>query len=355
MAKKLFLSFIFLLFSQASWSSTLDEFSPREATHNPWSDAWYYYIHDPKVGYYKIVFLTYLNEETPDNQPHAYVHVVLAAKDGSTREYDYYFNEVVAKPVAGDSEYAFSFEIPGVASINEKSIALDLPDVSIKADFSADHLRYSTPEHPNVSPFAWLTSLPFVENQWFVFSMATPAQYQYRDAEHQYQGSGLTYIDRGWNSGQAAGMVYLMAVSEELKLMLSGGTDGKLPMEIWAGRLISEQHDLTFTPSINGMAAHTDFNPCEGKARVEMQEGDYRILVQSAAPLASFYNHVTPSLSVFHSKNPVMKSMQATATVEIYKDETLLDSITLEQSVLEFGGLHYCDKIRNKGLAAKYP
>jgi len=87
--------------AQLSNATTLDEFSPRPIGGNPWSDAWYYYINDPEVGYYKIVFLTYLNESTVNDKPQAYLHVVFAPKNGEKREYDYYFKAVTSKPVKG--------------------------------------------------------------------------------------------------------------------------------------------------------------------------------------------------------------------------------------------------------------
>jgi len=337
--------------AQLSNATTLDEFSPRPIGGNPWSDAWYYYINDPEVGYYKIVFLTYLNESTVNDKPQAYLHVVFAPKNGEKREYDYYFKDVTSKPVKGEVPYAFVFEVPGIATIDEDSIDIRLPDVSIQATLTGDHLHYAAGGNPGASPFGWLTSLPFVQNQWFVFSMATPTRYTFRDAHAQHRGEGLTYIDRGWNSGQAAGMVYLMAVSDDVKMMFTGGADKHLPIETWTGRLITDKYDLTFTPSINGMAADANFSPCGGTALIEMNDDGYRVSIDSRASLDTFYNHVTPSMTVFHSENPVMKSMQARAVLKLFRDEELLDTYEIDQSVLEFGGIHYCDKLKGKGQA----
>lgn len=340
------------LISIPSKATTLDEFSPRPITGYPWSDAWYYYINDPQVGYFKIVFLTFLNEDTPDDKPHSYLHVVYAPADGSKkREYDYYYEDVDAKPVSGPVPWSFQFNVADVAKISEQRIELNLPDVSLSADFSNTHRHYSNDDSPGASPFGWVTSLPFVENQWFVFSMATATDYHYKDAQDEFNGKGLSYIDRGWNSGQAAGMIYLMAVAEDAKFMFSGGVDGNLPIESWAGRLITEKHDLTFTPSIKGMATSTEPKPCDASMHLEMNEGDYRVVVDSSAPLDSFYNHVTPSLTVFKSRNAVMKSMQAATTVKVYHNDELTETIDLKQSVLEFGGIHYCDKLLGKGNA----
>lgn len=346
---------VFMLFahvySMSSSATTLDQFSPRPITGYPWSDAWYYYINDPDVGYYKIVFLSYLNEDTEDNKPHAYLHVVFAPLEGEKRQYDYYYDNVQAKPVAGDVPWAFEFNVPGAAKISEKRIELTLPDVEIAADFSSQHLHYSTGDNPGDSPFGWITSLPFVENQWFVFSMATDAKYAFKDAQSSHQGDGLTYIDRGWNDGQAAGMIYLMAVSEDVKMMFTGGVDGNLPLETWVGRLITPRLDLQFTPSIDGMDTDSRPSPCEASMALTMHEDDYRVEINADAALSTFYNHVTPSLTVFHSPNAVMKSMQARTTIKVFHKEALIETLHLPQSILEFGGVHYCDQLLGKGLA----
>ncbi|NIB42143.1 hypothetical protein HBA55_21230 [Pseudomaricurvus alkylphenolicus] len=345
------LLFLICAISSAS-ATTLDQFSPRPVHGFPWSDAWYYYIHDPDVGYFKIVFLTFLNQDTGADKQEAYLHVVFTPKTGQKREYDYYYKDVVAAPVNGDKPYSFKFEVPGAAKINESSIELNLPDVSISAQFKDEHIHYSNDENPGASPFGWVTSLPFVENQWFVFSMATETQYRFKDHWAQHSGHGLTYIDRGWNDGQAAGMIYLMAVSEQVKLMFTGGIDGNLPIESWAGRLITPKHNLTFSPSIKGWDTTTKSDICASWMEVQMIEGDYRVKIVAEAPLGSFYNHVTPSLTVFQSENPVMKSMSAKTSVEVYKNDRLVETVSVDQSILEYGGSHYCDKMHGKGQAA---
>jgi hypothetical protein len=241
--------------------------------------------------------------------------------------------------------------VPGVAKISERRIELNLPDVSISADFSSEHIHYSKGDNPGDSPFGWITSLPFVENQWFVFSMATASEYAYKDAAGEYKGTGLTYIDRGWNDGQAAGMIYLMAVSDDVKMMFTGGVDGNLPLETWVGRLITPKHDLTFTPSLNGMDTDSQPAPCDASMKLSMREGDYRIEIDAEAPLSTFYNHVTPSLTVFKSPNAVMKSMQAETIIKVFHKGELAETINLPQSILEYGGVHYCDKLLGQGLA----
>jgi hypothetical protein len=323
-------------------ATELAQFAPQVPTKNPFSDAWYYYIHDEQVGYYKITFLAYLNDETPDNKPHAYIHVVYAAKSGEKRYYDYYFEQLETSRGTGKHPWSFEFNVPGKAQISEDRIALTLPGVSLEADISDQHQHYWQHDNPGASPFGWLTSLPFVENQWFVFSLGTPTRYRYTDAQVSHSGEGLTYIDRGWNSGQAAGMVYVTGVSPEAKFMFTGGTDGKLPIETWVGRLITAQHDLTFPVSLKGFGTENALDPCAASATIEMEQDDYRVVVKSTAAPGSFYDHRTPSVTVFNAPNAVMKSMHARANIEVYKQEQLVEALAVDQSLLEFGGVYYC-------------
>lgn len=327
--------------------TSLSKFQPQPTHGNPWSDTWYYYINDEKVGYFKIAFLTYLNDRTEARKQHAYLHVAHTPINGEKREYHYYSDAVISEPVKSSLPYAFKFIVPDVATITESTLDLHLPKVAINVTLSDHHRHYFNGGNGAASPFIGETGSSYsTKSHWFVFSMATPARYSYKDNFAELSGTGLTYIERGWSSGQAMGFSYIAAVSEQASLMLSGGMVDDSGNEVWAGKLITGTSEIVFLPFSKGHVANSNIDSAEARLNIDIEEGDHRIKVRSHAPLAEFYNQVTPSLTVFHADNSVMKTMNAKLDIELYKNDQLIESIQLNQSILEFGGLRYCQEMK---------
>jgi hypothetical protein len=314
---------------------------PHAPTGDPFADTWYYYLNDPAVGYLKIVFLSYVNEDTAPGTQAAYVHVAHAPLDGPKAEYDHYSPVVVSGPVDSDEPFAFRFEVPGLVDIDETTLRLTLADVSVQASFRGGHRHYFDEPHPAASPFFGpMGALPSADSHWFVFTLGTPATYRLETPTASHAGTGLMYAERGWSVQQALGFCYLMAVSEEATVVLTCGMPDATT-QVWAARVVTANHDLTFLPLSAGAHADADIKPADGRVAVSVANGADEVRVVSQAALTDFYDQVTPSLTVFHADHPVAKTMNARLDLEIRRDGKVVETVSLPQSILEFGGVLY--------------
>jgi hypothetical protein len=95
---------------------------PHRPTGHPFADTWYWYLHDPEVGYFKVAVVNYLNERTQPGAQHGYVHVAHAPVRGGRREYDAWYRHPVA--------------------IDEATITATLAEVSIEIAVAGPHQHY---------------------------------------------------------------------------------------------------------------------------------------------------------------------------------------------------------------------
>lgn len=327
-------------------ADSLALFRPHAPTGDPFADTWYFYLNDPAVGYLKIVFLSYVGDDTPAGTQCAYVHIAHAPLSGPRVEYDHYFPEVTTGPVHGPLPHGFRFEVPGSVAIDETTLRLTLADVTVEAAFVGPHHHYFDEPHPAASPFfgpvetAPPDALADADSHWFVFTLGTPARYRLQTGAGTLEGTGLMYAERGWSVRQAFGFCYLMAVSDEARLVLTCGMPAP-GSQVWAARVVTASHDLTFLPFAGDVTADADLQPSAGRAVVTLTQGDLEVRVISQASSHDFYDQVTPSVTVFHADHPVAKTMNARLDLQIVQNGEVIEQVTLPQSILEFGGVLY--------------
>ena len=254
---------------------------------------------------------------------------------GGDREVDHWFRTVTSVPTPERGEGTFRFDVPGRVTIDEAHVALSLPEVSVGIDLDGPLLPYFPAPDETASPFLGPSPSTPEHSHWFVHTLGTPARYRLDD----HEGRGLLYAERGWSVRQAHGFCYLMAVSEAAKVVLTCGQPDDTT-EVWAARVLTATHDLTFLPFAGAQEATSDVRPDEGRAEVTLTREDVTVRVASEAPPDAFYDQITPSLTVFHAEHPVAKTMQASLRLEI-DDGDAVEVIELPQSILEFGGIRY--------------
>jgi hypothetical protein len=316
-------------------------YQPHAPTAERFADSWYCYVQDPEVGITKLVFLTFADETTGGGQ-HGYVHVAHAPLGGTERLYDHWATEVVCEPVGDPDLGGLRFEIPGVAVVDERSISFTLPDVSVHAQLEGPLLPYFPGPEPTASPFFGpLGTLPTEQSHWFVHTLATPTRYRYQDAEASHAGVGPMYVERGWSVGQVHGFCYLMAVSDEASLVLTCGMPDD-DTQVWAGRLVTPQQDLTFVPfGPDAYEATSTLDADAARVDVRFAQGDLELHVTSAAPLSAFYDQITPSQTVFGADTPVTKTMDAELRIDVRRGGVLVERVHLPQSIFELAGACY--------------
>jgi hypothetical protein len=322
-------------------TGSLARYQPHAPTAERFADSWYCYLNDPAVGLTKLVFLTYADESTGGGQ-HGYVHVAHAPVGGAERLYDHWSRTVSSEPVGPAHVGGFRFEIPGVAVVDDRSISFTLPDVTVEATLDGPLRPYFSGPEPTASPFFGpLGHLPSEQSHWFVHTLATPTTYRYEDAEARHEGAGPMYVERGWSVGQVHGFCYLMAVSDEAALVLTCGMPDD-DTKVWAGRLLTAEHDLTFVPF--GAAPYdvrSDLDADAAHVEVRFEQDGLELHVTSTAPLHAFYDQITPSQTVFRADTPVAKTMDAELTVEVRRHGAVLEQLHLPQSIFELAGACY--------------
>ena len=245
------------------------------------ADSWYAYVNDPTWGHLKVASVR-------DGDGHSHAHLAFAPLTGGHWEVD-----------------------------RDGEIELDV-------DLLGEHVPYFPPPDEDANPFLGPGS---GEGSWQIVTLGTPVRYRIED----HQGEGLLFAERSRSRRQAYGFTYLMAVSEAAIVVLTYGQPDDRT-EVWAGRILTATHDLTFLPLDHRVAA--DFGP--GQADVTLTRDDVTVRVTSQAPLDTFYDSITPSQTIFGADTPVAKTMQAALRLEV-GDEV----VELPQSILEYGGVRY--------------
>ncbi len=287
-----------------------------------------------------MAWLSYLNEHTEGGRQHGYVHVAHAPVAGGRREADHWARSVTTEAQPERGADAFRFAVPGAAAIDERRIAVTLPEVAVTIDLDGPLLPYFAAPDAEASPFLGPGSTPGGTSHWFVRTLGTPALWRHEDEGGRQEGRGLLYAERGWSVQQAHGFCYVMAVSREAKVVVTGGmAEGGDP--VWAGRVVTADHDLTFLPFAGDTVARGEVDPASARAAVTFSRDDLEVRVTSHAPLEDFYDQITPSMTVFHAEHPVGKTMQARLRLEVRLGGELVEEVDLPQSIFELGGALY--------------
>jgi hypothetical protein len=339
--KKVTFVYAIFLLAVSSHATTLSDLQPHSPTGKPWNEQWFYYFNDPLVGYYKISFQTFLYENDVQSKERGYLNFIFTPLEGDIKVYDYIYDEVNLGAKEG-SEYGYYFEIPGIASIDENRIDITTDDFTFSSQLSGEHTHYWR-LNPGASPYSLIGELPFIANRWFTFSLASPAEYSFTADYAHHEGQATSYIDKDWSTSQAANYAFVMATEEDAQLMLAGGSDEGLPIEMWTGRYLSENSNITFFPSINGINVKRTMEPCKGKMEITYKGFGKTLTVRASADSNDFSDSLIPSTLVFNAEHPSAKTMNASIEVEIKRWGQVVERKIFTQGALEFGGGMHCN------------
>ncbi|MCO7224139.1 hypothetical protein [Pleionea sp. CnH1-48] len=328
-------------FSISAMATSLQDFNGHRVSNKPWNEQWFFYIYDPEVGYFKFSVQTFVLPDADSLKEQAYIHLLHTDKQGRNTIHDYYFDDI--RLSYKDDANTLSIVIPDVLSVTDNRIELTLPEVTFSTQWIGPHQHYWSGENPGRSPFGLITELPFVDNKWFVYSLATPATYQYQNNEQSYAGMGSVYIDKGWTTSQGKSFSFVMATTNEHQLMISGGSDHGFPLEMWAAQFRFGESNMVFRPKFNGLSVTREYDSCSGFLTIEFKSLFKKLVVQAEASQESFYDSLMPSIKVFNAPYPSMKSMGAMINVKAYRFGLLIEEHIFPQGILEFGGEMHCD------------
>ncbi|MGI0117864.1 hypothetical protein [Zooshikella sp. RANM57] len=344
MFKKIYILSCLYFFINLVQATTLEDIKPHTTNKKPWSEQWFYYLNDPDVGYFKVSLQTYILPGATNMKEKGYVHFVFAPKRGAIQIFDYYFDNLKLY-AEGNGSTLFRYHIPGYVDATNKQVTLTLPDFTFSFSFTGKHKHYWGGHNPGQTPFGYIMDLPFVESNWFIFSMGTSAEYHYSDQDTSYSSNGTVYLDKGWYTKEGSdSYFYLLGMNDQRQLMITGASIGRLTAELWAGRYLSDRSDLILYPAISGLSMKRTINECNGTLQAEFKKLTQTIKVAAQANISDFYHSDMPSLKVFKAKYPYRKSMMATIDVSVYQFGKLREHVVFPQGVLEFAGKPICEE-----------
>ena len=326
-----------------NWATTLADMK----AHNPtstktWAEQWFYNIADPTVGNFKISFQTYIAPDSTDGRERAYMHLAFTPLSGTTIKYDLFYDDVILQHP--DKLGEFYYEVPGIIVADEETLSITHDDFNFSMSWQGPHNRYWKGINPGQTPFGIIPELPGVGGKWFLYTVGTEVKYNFSNGDTAWSGLGHAQVDKGWyDKESSAGMMYTMGLSDELYFMFTGAALGNSSIEMWAGRYISDNHDLIFYPAFNNFSVKREFDSCKGNLHVEFNKIGKKLLIDAKAPIDTFYSLNFPSVIIFGGEQSYMKSMSAEVNFQLYSFGKLKEKIHIPQALLEFSGPFYCN------------
>ncbi|GAA5443172.1 hypothetical protein Misp06_01348 [Microbulbifer sp. NBRC 101763] len=333
-----------LIFSHIKgYATTLDDVKAHNPTSDKtWAEQWFYNIAVPDVGYFKVSFQTYIAPNFSDPIPKAYIHLAFTPINGESVKYDLFLDEVIL--THPDDPGKFYYEVPGVLVADDEAIWVNHENFNFSMRWNGEHHHYWHGLNPGQTPFGIIPEIPGVGGRWFLYTVGTPIQYSFHDGTQSLMGVGYAQLDKGWyDKESSAGMAYSMGLSDKLYYMFTGAKLGNSDFEMWAGRYISDEHDLIFYPAFNNLSVKRVIDSCSGFMRIELNKIRYKLVVEAKADINSFYPLEFPSVIIFGGEQRYMKSMQANVNFSLYKKGDLVETVTMPQALLEFSGPLACD------------
>lgn len=330
-----------------------DNFKAHRLDSNPFNEQWFYSISDPKVGFMKVSLQTYATQADEKLRPH--VHFAFSDKYGKLTSYDYFFDNV--ELTFSDDNQPFLYKISDKVIATKEGVELHTDEVDFSFYFTGPDRLYWSEERPDASPFGALGSLPTVNSRWYLSSTGTPINYELslhnptdnEKVANQYSGSGDVVIDKGWYKAANRGaFAYVLGIDPEASLMFTGAQLETLPLELWAGRYVSVDHDLLFRKAIEGFTMKRRIDACAGEMDVEMINLNRRISLSAKAPLESFQVFDYPNKLVFGDDTLLTKSMSATIDVEVSLFDEVKETHQFNKGLLEFSGSLICPDLASK-------
>lgn len=327
-----------------------DSFKAHRLEISPFNEQWFYNLSDPDVGLFKVSLQTYATAS--DSTLRSYVHFAFSDKNGRLSSYDYFFSEVELSFL--DDHQPFFYKVGDQVLATENGIELHTDEVDFSFQYTGSHRPYWSEDRRDRSPFGWLGELPSSDARWFIYTLGTPAHYQLRlhdtVSNHRkrsfYQGNAQALIDKGWFTAPSrGGYAYAMGLDHTASLMFAGGQLENLPLELWAGRYTSVDHNLVFRAAVENLTMKRHIDACKGELRVEMVNLNRKINFLAKAPVNSFQVFDYPYQRVFNDDTLITKSMSAAIDVQLTLFDEVKETHQFFKGLLEFSGQFICPEL----------
>ncbi|CAH1785519.1 unnamed protein product [Owenia fusiformis] len=204
-----------------------------------------------------------------------------------------------------------------------------------------------------VGPEGWLEHFP-LPLHWFVFSLRSPVisyTIENKDTHMIYKGenTGVAHMEKNWGNSFPKAWIWSegVDVKTNISFALSGGPVNFYDIITIPGYLIGYRNplkgfDLSFRPVDNLIELiHND--GCNGEIAVKAVGIYYSVHFYISAKIGTFSECLYgPETNGF--RKACTESYNAKANISVYRLGTLVDTHTIHNSALEFGGDFVCRK-----------
>ncbi|XP_072163474.1 uncharacterized protein [Diadema setosum] len=227
-------------------------------------------------------------------------------------------------------------------------------------DFTIDEINFSGNFSGPVAwdssgrgPEGWLTHLPSLPIHWFVYSLASPGTYTWRnlDTGRTLSGNAHAHQEKNWGSGFPEGWVWTQGFNKSTNTAFAGtfgvlspyGLPAIVPAHLFGYRNFARNLSLDFRP--DNSVTTRDLHPCEGRAAIRIYSPTHRVELTMIAPVATFDRCLRGPVETGFEYNLVETYV---ATIAISIEELglwgyyVIETGTFHSAAFEFGKTYMC-------------
>ena len=200
-------------------------------------------------------------------------------------------------------------------------------------------------------PMGWLLNMPLTPLFWFVYSLRSPVlhyRFHNMDTGEEVTGtSGTVHMEKNWGRSFPAAWIWTQGIRpDSVSYALGFGPVAfgpvSIPGHLGGYRNPNKDININFRPD-NSYLSHT-LQACDGTAKVTITSLLYKLVIDISADPKTFSCLYGPMENGF--RKVCSESFKASAVIDLYKRRWFgwvqVDSQTIPQSALEFGGSFLC-------------
>jgi hypothetical protein len=350
---------------KSGFSGTKSPMDPHFHENGPWFEGWYTRIVD-HAGQrdFAVIVGSFVRQgvKFSDSPLEGYVALVIHDhKTGKTETVEGFpertelqaSGEPVTKNPDDKSNANFRWQADSFGSMTQDSIDLKFPSGEVfKAQFSST--RPIFPDQPWVGPEGLAAKLPFIWSHWFIYSLASDTNYQFSKGSTQITGRAVSHMEKNYGSGFPNSWIWLHAISENgaNRLSLAGGPApvSLIQPEVWSAIFKTEKIDWVFLPGIKNLTVTRDIKPCDGEFQITILNPLKKLEIRAKGLRSDFVGIATASPQGW-VKAGAHENYNAHIEIDAYElnllgQQTLVQHVSADNSVLEFGGTHRCPTMK---------
>jgi hypothetical protein len=341
-----------------------------DTNYGPRFEGWYTRITD-QDGKHSVAFIvgSFLQQDTPfDPNGSMPGYMAVLVKDEENGEVKVYENfpsdtylsvngksEMNQNPIkicyetSGCANTEFSWNSPSLGYINNEKFNITIPgEISIKGNFK--NPIYWNNSH-RAGPEGIVSNLPFFPLHWYVHSLGSQADYQYKIPSEniEVKSKGFAHIEKNWGTAFPEKWIWSEGISDNNSshYALAGGElNLGLKINSFLVGFRTNKISYEFRPQ-QGAFFKTLINPCQGRFAIVIAKLGQKLVIESKANPKTFGKVSIPTVNGF-IKDGAVESFAAKTSITAYSIDFAGNSTEVEHknAALEFGGDYMCGGLK---------